>query len=109
MVAHACRKLLGGERQTLFHCCTRCVRRDFLCGLDRVTGIDFSHRRQWVIDREELLAQLFAIQIEFRAEMSNHLHAVLQTLPRLARRWSAQEAAVRHLCRSESVSGGRSR
>ncbi len=57
MVAHARRKLLGGERQALFHCWTRCVRRAFLCGLDRVTGIDYSHRRQWVIHREELLAR----------------------------------------------------
>jgi hypothetical protein len=97
MVAHARRKLLGGVRQALFHCWTRCVRRAFLCGLDRVTGIDYSHRRQWIIEREELLAGLFAIQIEFRAEMSNHLHAVLQTLPRVARRWSAQEVVRRWL------------
>ena len=36
MVASARRKLLGGERPAVFHCWTRCVRRAFLCGRDRV-------------------------------------------------------------------------
>ncbi len=40
-------------------------------------------------------AGLFAITIEFRAELSSHLHNVLRTLPRVARRWSAQEVARR--------------
>lgn len=94
MVANARRKLVGGERHAFFHCWTRCVRGAFLCGRDRQTCKDYSHRRWWIRDREELLAKLFAIQIEFRAEMSNHLHVVLQTLPRVAaagrtRKWFA--------------------
>ena len=40
---------------------------------------------------------LFAIEIEFRAELSNHLHNVLRHLPQVARRWSAQEVARRWL------------
>ena len=52
---------------------------------------DYSHRRDWIVRREEHLAGLFAIDIEFRAELSNHLHNVLRTLPRVARRWSAHE------------------
>lgn len=97
MVAYARRRLLGGERQAVFHCWTRCVRRDFLCGLDRHTQKDYSHRRDWIIHREEHLAGLFALDIEFRAELSNHLHVVLRTLPQVARRWSAQEVARRWL------------
>jgi len=97
MVAYARRKLLGGERQAVFHCWTRCVRRAFLCGRDRLTQKDYGHRRDWIINREEQLASLFAIDIEFRAELSNHLHLVLRTLPRVAKRLSAQEVVRRWL------------
>ena len=97
MVAYARRKLLGGERQAVFHCWTRCVRRAFLCGRDRLTQKNYSHRRDWIINREEQLASLFAIDIEFRAELSNHLHLVLRTLPRVAKRLSAQEVVRRWL------------
>ncbi len=97
MVASARRKLLGGERQAVFHCWTRCVRRAFLCGRDSRTRKDYSHRRDWIVRREEQLAGLFAIDIEFRAELSSHLHNVLRTLPRVARRWSAHEVARRWL------------
>jgi hypothetical protein len=110
MVAYARRKLLGGERQAVFHCWTRCVRRAFLCGRDSRTRKDYSHRRDWIVRREEQLAGLFAIDIEFRAELSSHLHLVLRTLPRVARRWSAHEVARRWLtstklakCRSDDL------
>jgi hypothetical protein len=97
MVANARRKVLGGVRQAFFHCWARCVRQYFLCGVDRQTGKDFSHRRRWIIAREEFLAQQFAIQIVFRAEMANHLHLVLQTLPRVANRWPPREVVTRWL------------
>ena len=70
MVASARRKLLGRARKAVFHCSARCLRRAFLCGRDRLTGKDYSHRRDWILSREEQLARLFAIEVEFRAEMS---------------------------------------
>ena len=97
MVAYARRKLLGGERQAVFHCWNRCVRRAFLCGRDSHTGRDYSHRRTWIVHREEQLAGLFAIDIEFRTELSNHLHLVLRTMPRVAKRWTAEEVVRRWL------------
>jgi hypothetical protein len=97
MVANARRKLLGGERQAVFHCSSRCVRRAFLCGQDPQTGRDYSHRRDWIVQREEQLAGLFAIDIEFRAELMNHLHLVLRTLPRVARRWTPEDVVRRWL------------
>ena len=97
MVAYARRKLLGGERQAVFHCWNRCVRCAFLCGRDSHTGQDYSHRRDWIVNREEQLASLFAIDIEFRTELSNHLHLVLRTMPRVAKRWTAEEVVRRWL------------
>jgi hypothetical protein len=69
----------------------------FLCGKDPLTGQDYSYRRDWIIYREEQLAGLFAIDIEFRAELSTHLHLVLRTMPEVARRWSRREVALRWL------------
>jgi hypothetical protein len=97
MVARARRKLLGRFRQGIFHCTARCVRQMFLCGVDPLTGRDYSYRRDWIIRREEQLAALFALDIEFRAELSTHLHLVLRTMPEVARRWSAREVALRWL------------
>jgi len=97
MVAQARRKLLGRNRKAVFHCTARCVRRAFLCGRDRLTDRDYSHRRGWIVQREEQLAGLFALEVEFRAERSNHLHVVLRTRPEIARRWSAREVARRWL------------
>ncbi len=34
-----------------YHCVCRCVRRSFLCGDDRLTGKDYSHRKAWVLER----------------------------------------------------------
>jgi hypothetical protein len=86
-----------------FHCVSRCVRRDFLCGSDRHTGQSFEHRRQWVDDRIFLLGEIFGFAIWGYAVMSNHprssrgqvLHVVVQTLPEAVARWSADEVAER--------------
>jgi hypothetical protein len=97
MVARARRKLLGRMRKGVFHCTARCVRRAFLCGHDPVSGQDYSYRRDWILQREEQLAGLFAIDVEFHAELINHLHLVLRTRPEVARRWSDEEVARRWL------------
>jgi REP element-mobilizing transposase RayT len=79
------------------HTVQRCVRRAFLCGFDHATGKNFEHRRQWIRDRLELLASIFAIDCLTYAVMSNHLHLVLRSRPDIARGWSDEEVARRWL------------
>ena len=62
-----------------------------------LTSKDYSHRREWIRNRQEQLAQLFAIELEFRAELSNHLHAVLRTRPEIAKRFTPREVVRRWL------------
>ena len=51
-----------------FHCVNRCVRRTFLCGKDRRTGNDFSHRKEWIRARMEELAAIFGIDVPGRTD-----------------------------------------
>ena len=81
----------------VFHVFSQCVRQAFLLGVDRTTGRDYNHRRQWFVDRMQLLTANFAIDVGFAAIMSNHFHLVLRTSPRLVKRMGAWEVARRWL------------
>ena len=78
-----------------FHLVNRCVRRTYLCGLDDITGRDYSHRKQWIRDRLEVLAGIFAVDVLSFAVMSNHLHVVARTRPDIVKAWSDDEVALR--------------
>ncbi|MBT3022835.1 MAG: transposase [Candidatus Thiodiazotropha sp. (ex Lucina aurantia)] len=78
-----------------YHCVSRCVRRAFLCGVDTHTGKSYEHRRQWIVDRMKLLAELFAIDICAYAVMSNHYHIILHVDPERAAGWSEQDVIAR--------------
>ena len=73
----------------------RCVRGAFLWGTDHFTDRDFSHRKQWVIDRLMELQAIFAIDICAYAVMSNHYHVVLHIDRDRARKWSSEEVIAR--------------
>ena len=47
----------------ILHVFNRCVRRAFLCGCDRVSGIDYSHRKDWLRERLEFLVGIFALGV----------------------------------------------
>lgn len=70
-----------------YHCISRCVRRTFLCGTDATTNKDYSHRKQWIVERLALLSKTFAIEVCAYAIMSNHSHTVLKINESLAQSW----------------------
>jgi len=78
-----------------YHCVSRCVRRAFLCGADPVTGFDFEHRRQWIVDRIKLLCSVFAVELCAYAIMSNHYHIVIKINVDQVEQWSDKEVARR--------------
>ncbi|MCX2983437.1 transposase [Halieaceae bacterium IMCC14734] len=78
-----------------YHCISRCVRRAFLCGKDRYSGQDFSHRRQWLLDRIKQVAAAFAVDIAAYAIMNNHYHLVLRVDRKQAQSWTDHEVIER--------------
>ena len=81
----------------VYHCFSRCVRRAFLYGFDKLTGRDFSHRKEWILDRLRLLAAVFAIEVCAFAILENHYHAILRIRPDIVLLWSDHEVATRWL------------
>ncbi|GAA6183137.1 transposase [Aliiglaciecola sp. NS0011-25] len=78
-----------------YHCVSRCVRRAFLCGEDKLTGKSYEHRRQWVEDRLLFLTTVFAIEVCAYAVMSNHTHVVFHVNADKAKHWTDTEIAQR--------------
>ncbi len=81
----------------IVHAIQRCVRRAFLAGVDSVTGIDYSHRKEIVRRRLETLASVFAIDVLAYAIMSNHFHVVLRNRPDIVDQLSDEEVAEKWL------------
>ena len=84
------------EATPYYHCISRCVRRAFLCGPDRLTGRNFDHRKAWVVEKLAELADIFAIRLCAYAVLSNHFHLVLRIDAERARAWSAAEVVERY-------------
>ena len=83
------------ELTQYYHCTSRCVRGGYLCGVDRSTGADYTHRRVWLRDRLLFLADTFSIQLAAFAIMENHFHAVLHVDQSAACSWSDEEVVHR--------------
>jgi REP element-mobilizing transposase RayT len=90
------RKSLISLRETpYYHCVARCVRRAWLWGRDEYAGKDYSHRKQWVIDRLRELSSVFAMEVCAFAVMSNHYHVVLYVDTARAKGWSDDQVMER--------------
>ena len=79
-----------------YHCVSRCVRRSFLCGIDKYSGQSYEHRRGWVEERLLFLSTVFAIDICAYAVMNNHTHVVLCVDKALADNWDNYEVLRRY-------------
>ena len=88
-------EICANDEIQAFHLINRCVRRTYLCGKDRRSGKDYSHRKEWIRQRLEELAGIFGIDILGFAVLSNHLHVVVRTRPDVVKSWSDDEVALR--------------
>jgi len=88
-------RLVSLDDTPYYHCISRCVRRAFLCGRDPLTGFNFEHRRQWIVDRIKRLSTVFAVDLCAYAVMSNHYHIVVRIDQAQAQQWSDIEVAKR--------------
>ena len=83
------------EDTSYYHCIARCVRRAYLCGEDSVNGVNYDHRKQWIVSRLRFLSYIYAIDIAAYAVMSNHYHVVLHVDKEKAESWTAKEVVER--------------
>lgn len=74
-----------------FHCVSRCVRRAWLCRTDPVSGNNYDHRHEWMLERMRLLTTCFAMDVYSYALMSNHYHIVFYIDPDRVDSWSDAE------------------
>src|SRR5664279_4718311 len=79
-----------------YHCISRCVRRAFLCGTDRLTGQCFDHRKAWLVELLGELTGIFAIDLCGYAVLSNHYHLVARLDAERARAWSTDDVVDRY-------------
>jgi REP element-mobilizing transposase RayT len=78
-----------------YHVMGRTVRRSFLFGVDKLTGNDYSHRKQWIVDKLAELSRVYMIDVCAYAVMSNHYHLVLKINHEQAKRLSDEEVMER--------------
>lgn len=90
-------RLVDTNTTPYYHCISRCVRRAFLCGVDRYSDKNFDHRKQWILDKIKFLSEVFAIEVCAYAIMSNHFHLVLYIDVEQNQSWSADEVLDRWL------------
>jgi hypothetical protein len=89
------RLVIDEENVGVYHCWARTVRRAWLCGVDPLTGQDFSHRKPWFYERLEELSQIYAVDACVWAILSNHYHLIVRNRPDLVEQWSDEEVARR--------------
>ena len=95
MPGAARREIVAEGEVGVYHCMARCVRRAFLCGKDRLSGKDYTHRKEWVRAGLERLAGSFAVDISGFAILDNHLHVIVRQRPDVAKGWSAEDVTRR--------------
>jgi len=72
-----------------YHCVTRCVRRAFLLGEGD------QNRKEWLENRRDELADIFAVAVGGFSVLDNHLHVLARLDPDVAEAWSEEEVVRR--------------
>jgi len=94
--------IVDNQTPGFYHCTNRCVRRTFLCGIDQLTGYDYSHRKTWLEKRILGLCTIFSVDVYAFAVMDNHYHIVLYLDPLKPLRWTKETVAERWMQAYES-------
>ena len=94
-MTYARKSLISLQDTPYYHVVARCVRRAWLWGYDEYADRDYSHRKEWVLERLSELASIFAIDVCAYAVMSNHYHLVLHIDSGRARKWTPREVVDR--------------
>jgi len=89
------KQLISLDDTPYYHCYVRCVRRAFICGDDKYSGINYDHRRGWIKDKVLSQVKVFAIDCCAYAVMSNHYHVVLCIDDQKAKSWDNREVLRR--------------
>jgi REP element-mobilizing transposase RayT len=82
-------KLVDESITSWYHCSSRCVRKLLLM------GEGFEHRKQWIEDRLQTLAEITSVQCAGFAVMDNHLHVLVRLDSARTATWTAREVAER--------------
>ena len=88
-MAIARKNLIDINVTRFYHCISTCVRQAMLCGKGH------EHRKQWIEDRLQDLANAFAIGVCDFSVMDNHLHVMVRLEPERAKDWSVEEVVRR--------------
>ena len=72
-----------------YHCVTRCVRKAFLLGEGD------NSRKEWLANRLEELADVFAVAVGGFSVLDNHLHVLVRLDPDVAQAWPDEEVVRR--------------
>jgi REP element-mobilizing transposase RayT len=94
-MTYARKTLVSLNDTPYYHVVARCVRRAWLWGVDAYAGRDYSHRKEWVLERLAQLTSTFTIGICAHAIMSNHYHLVLYVDQARARQLTKEQVVER--------------
>jgi len=81
----------------IVHTICKVIRRCMLLGFDPATQKNYDHRRVWIENEMQRLAQFFGIDLLAFSVLSNHVHQVLRSRPDIVATWTDREVAVKWL------------
>ena len=99
-------EIISVQDTPYYHVVSRCVRRTFLCGIDRNTGKSFEHRQRWIEDRRRILSSIFAVDILSYSVLHNHYHMVVKFCPKEMQQWMDDEVLERWISPIQRASSG---